>query len=379
MAGVSDRADITTLYKESERPPDVPRAIDAITETPYCVVGSTPGGTYRLIKDKWAKALCGHLFCDCLVLDEASQMNIPEALMAALPLKEDGQLVVVGDHRQMPPIVKNDWTADPRRTFKEFRAYESLFLALLPLEPPMIKFEESFRLHADMAELLRREIYVQDGIYLHSRQRRHLAPMQHDDPFVAAVLAPEHPIVVVVHDEASSLLRNPAEQALITPVLEALAGAPYHLDPTHGLGVVVPHTAQRAALLDAIPCLRTIDPDTGAILATAVDTVERYQGDERLAMLFSATESDPQYLLISSSFLLDPRRLNVALSRSKAKMVLVASRSVFTLFSTDEETFAHAQLWKNLLRKTCTVKLWEGERARIAVEVWGNALVGNHP
>jgi len=372
MAGTSDRGDIIPLYKESERPRDVPRAVNAIMDEPYCVVGSTPGGTYRLIKDSWKTELFGHDFCDCLVLDEASQMNIPEAVMAALPLKDDGQLIVVGDHRQMPPIVKNDWAADPRRTFKEFRAYESLFLALLPLAPPMIKFEESFRLHADMAEFLRREIYVQDGINFHSRQRRHLAPMHHDDPFVAAVLAPEYLIVVIVHDEAHSLLRNPAEQALITPVLEALAGDPFHLDPKQGLGVVVPHTAQRAALLDAIPCLRRIDPDTGAVTGSAVDTVERYQGDERLAMVFSATESDPQYLLVSSSFLLDPRRLNVALSRSKAKMVLVASKSVFSVFSTDEETFAHAQLWKNLLRKTCTVKLWEGERDGIGVEVWGN-------
>ena len=64
-----------------------------------------------MIKDRWAKALFGHELCDCLVLDEASQMNLPEALMAALPLPRDGQLIVVGDHRQMPPIVKHDWDA----------------------------------------------------------------------------------------------------------------------------------------------------------------------------------------------------------------------------------------------------------------------------
>jgi len=41
-------------------------------------------------------------------------------------------------------------------------------------------------------------------------------------------------------------------------------------------------------------------------------------------------------------FLLDPRRLTVALSRAKQKMVLVASRSVVTVFPSDEEMFAHA-------------------------------------
>ena len=54
-------------------------------------------------------------------------MNLPEAAMAALPLKRDGQLIVVGDHRQMPPIVKHDWDRELRRTFQQYRVYDSLF------------------------------------------------------------------------------------------------------------------------------------------------------------------------------------------------------------------------------------------------------------
>jgi hypothetical protein len=34
-------------------------------------------------------------------------------------------------------------------------------------------------------------------------------------------------------------------------------------------------------------------------------------------------------------------------------MILVAARSIFALFSTDEETYANALLWKNLLLRTC--------------------------
>jgi superfamily I DNA and/or RNA helicase len=293
--------------------------------------------------------------------------------MAALPLKPDGQLIVVGDHRQMPPIVMHDWSMEPKRTFKEFRSYESLFLTLLPARLPVIKFAESFRLHADMAEFLRQEVYRHDGIAYHSRQRDTLPFIDHADPFVAAVLTPAHPIVVVLHDEASSQVRNPFEQALITPVLEALADpATLGLGPEHGLGVVVPHRSQRAALRAGVPTLTLLDPVTGTVMVSAVDTVERFQGDERTAILVSATESDRNFLLASSEFLLDPRRLTVALSRAKRKMVLVASRSVFSLFSSDEETFAHAQMWKDLLHHTCTVKLWEGTRDGHRVEVWGN-------
>ncbi len=372
---------VVTLRRAEERGVDEPRNVDAVLSARWLVVAATPGAIYGMVKERWSDNLFGHDVCDLLVLDEASQMNLPEAAMAALPLKATGALVVVGDHRQMPPIVKHDWAVEPRRTFKTFRSYESLFLTLLERRPPIpvIKFAESFRLHADMAAFLRREVYHKDGIDYHSHRRELLPPFAHADPFVAAVLAPAHPIIVVVHDEESSGQRNPFEQRLVAPVLEALAATEtYNLDAEHGLGVVVPHRAQRAALQEAVPALVRRDAVTGMITLSAVDTVERFQGGERTAILVGATESERDYLLASSEFLLDPRRLTVALSRAKRKMILVASRAVFSLFSADDETFANAQLWKNLLRRACTVKLWEGERDGHNVTVWGN-ITSPHP
>lgn len=352
---------------------DEPAMIDTVLAREWCIAAATPGSIYSALDERWKNNIFGHELSDCLVLDEASQMNLPEALMAALPLKQDGQLIVVGDHRQMPPIIKHRWDDEPRRTFKEFRSYASLFEALLALRPPMIKFEESFRLHADMAAFLRQEIYRHDGIPYFSQETRVLPASRHADPFVAAVLAPAHPLVVVVHDEGRSQQRNPFEQQLIEPVLRALADPlTYGFEPLDGLGVVVPHRAQRAALQDALPMLVLTDPETGVIRLSAVDTVERFQGGEREVIIVSATESDRNYLLQAGEFLLDPRRLTVALSRAKQKVVLVASRSVFNLFSADEEVFASAQLWKNLLRRTCTELLWSGERHGQQVEVWGN-------
>src|SRR5262249_38640573 len=170
----------------------------------------------------------------------------------------------------------------------------------------------------------------------------------------------------------------PFEQSLIDPVLRALADrATYGLGAEDGLGVVVPHRAQRAALQQAFPQLCVIDAASGLPVRSAIDTVERFQGGERTVILVSATESDRAYLLASSQFLLDPRRLTVALSRAKRKMVLVASRTVFSLFSPDEDVFANAQLWKNLLLRTCTTKLWEGGREGRRVEVWGGKGEGH--
>ena len=345
---------------------------DEIMGHERCIIATTPGSIYSAIKGKWKGDLFGHYFCDLLILDEASQMSLPEAMMATLPLKPNGQLIVVGDPRQMPPIVKHDWETEPRRTFQEYKAYASLFEGLLALSPPMIKFEESFRLHAQMAEFLRREVYHQDGIRYHSKKHNILPAHLHMDPFVAAALSSEHPLVVIVHDEATSQTSNIFEQELLTPILRALADpATYGLKATEGIGVVVPHRAQRIALRRAFPDLCLVSEDTEEVVSEAIDTVERYQGEERDVIIVSATESDRYYLQVSGAFLLDPRRLTVALSRAKKKMILIASRSVFSYFSNDEQLFLHSLLWKNLLRRTTTEQLWGGERNGQKVIVWG--------
>lgn len=371
---------INTLTKDYAKTGGQDNNVDELAKYPWCIVAALPGGIRGMIRGKWKKedGLLGHYFCHCLVLDEASQMNIPEAMMASLPLYPNGQIIVVGDHRQMPPIVHHDWDSEPRRTFQDYKTYESLFAALVMLKPPMIKFEESFRLHRVMAEFLRQEIYQKDGINYHSKRKNLLAAFEHSDSFANAVLSSEHPIIVVVHEESESQTKNPFEQELIAPVLRALADENlYKLNAIDGLGVVVPHRMQRMAIKTAFPFLQTRASQDSEETRSAVDTVERFQGGERNVILVSATESDREYVMASSKFLLDPRRLTVAMSRAKEKMILVAARSVFSLFDADEETFANLQMWKNLLRRHCIEKLWEGERLGKSVEVWGSGLKEN--
>ncbi len=380
---------IQRVQKDAEREKGDGKTADEIGAESRVVVATTPGGVYSLASAKSKDNLhASNTLCDLLILDEASQMSLPEAMMASLPLAPGGRLIVVGDPRQMPPIVQHAWENEPRRTFQSFRSYESLFAALASLNPPFLRFSESFRLHGALAKFLRDEVYIHDGIPYHSRRRGVLPAKDYADPFVQAVLSPDYPLIVVVHDEASSQARNRFEETLIGPVLRALAlggdadpeTIGHGLDARTGMGVVVPHRAQRAGLRQAYPELCVIDQDTGEITLTAVDTVERYQGDERNVIVVSATESDPEYLQASASFLLDPRRLTVALSRAKQKMVLVASRAIFNYFTSDEELFASALVWKNLLRRACVNKLYEGAHGGDAgggvgtrVEVWGGS------
>jgi len=353
------------------------RAIDTVAASPLCVVAGTPGGIYRLLNKGRKGNLFGSDLATLLVLDEASQMSLPEALMAALPLAPDAQIIVVGDHRQMPPIVKHDWENEQRKTFQDYAVYRSLFDVLqqpptadaMP-DIPIVRFSKSFRLHRDIAEFLRQEIYRHDGIDFVSDRDWTIADVPAEDAYVRAVLAPDHPLVVVVHDEESSQQRNPFERMLVAPIAQALILAGFDL--AKDFGVVVPHRAQRAELSGALAALVGDDPAQQLWARSAVDTVERFQGGERRVIVISGTESDPGYLLAAGDFLYDPRRLTVALSRAKQKLVLVASRQVFSMFSPQEETFTNTLIWKNLLHRTCTQELWNGTVEGIGVRVFGN-------
>lgn len=363
-------ASVSPLFAGAMKPKEQARAWDIVGAESIAVVAATPGAVYSADGDSKAKHFGNEIF-QLLVLDEASQLSLPESIVASLPLHREAQIVVVGDHRQMAPIVKHDWENETRRTFQEFAVYRSLFETVKACNPVDIRFERSFRLDRDMAEFLRQGIYRRDGLQYHSQRRGSLRFNGHDDEFVQAALDPRYPLVVIVHNEASSQLRNDFERTLTLPLLQALRDAGY--DVADGYGMVVPHRAQRANLQDALRGLLAGSDEDLDEIARAVDTVERFQGGERHAIIVSATESDPAYLLAAGKFFFDPRRLTVAMSRAKDKMVLVASRSAFELFSPDEETFLNAQLWKDLLKNACTIPLWRGEKEGYDVEVWGNS------
>jgi len=80
--------------------------------------------------------------------------------------------------------------------------------------------------------------------------------------------------------------------------------------------------------------------------------VERFQGGERDLIIVSATVSDLAYAQSESDFLLKPRRLTVAVSRPKRKLIVLASQALFTLMPADLDDYERGALWKQL-RHAC--------------------------
>jgi superfamily I DNA and/or RNA helicase len=144
-------------------------------------------------------------------------------------------------------------------------------------------------------------------------------------------LEPENIFVLIVHDEMESFQSNLVEARIVDALVRCVK--------PEGVGIVTPHNAQRGVvknlLLDGYENVR-------------VDTVERYQGGEGDFIIISSTVSDPDYIRSESDFLLNLNRINVAISRMKKKLVIIASRSIFEFMPQDAKDYDKALLWRGI-------------------------------
>jgi len=335
------------------------RGLDAFMEgdpdPPASVlIFATPSGSYGLMNNiarEWghqnATEILGQVqsYFNFLAVDEASMMPLSQFILSGAFINENAQILVGGDHRQMPPVRKHDWEEEDRRTVEEIAPHLSAldFFRFLKGELevehadtpelaalPMDRLEMTYRCHQRVAEMLRRWMYEKyDEIEYQSEQEETLSLPETDNTGVRTILEPEHPLILVLHDEETSQQANPTEVEIAQAIVEAV---PENED----WGVVTPHNAQRSLLKNEL------DDEAD------IDTVERYQGGERDLIIVSGTASDRESIRKKHDFILNPNRLNVAMSRMKKKLVVVASRSMFEVIPTDAEDYEDALLWRGL-------------------------------
>jgi hypothetical protein len=308
----------------------------------------TPPGLYGLMKKIGGKEPpWGEGFFDLLVVDEASMMRVPELILSGSFLSKNSQILVAGDHRQLPPIVAHNWEKEDRRTLEEMASFLSAmdFLRLLrneelglerikcqnPADIPAVRLCESHRCHSVVAEFLREWVYEKDQIDFHSSQKQTLTPVKAKTDGLNVVLKPDNVFVLVVHDEAESFQSNLVEASIVQALVQNA--------PPENIGIITPHNAQKGLL-------RNMLSEGGK--DTRVDTVERYQGGEADFIIISTTVSDPDYVRTESEFLLNLNRINVAISRMKKKLVIVASRSIFEFMPQDAKDYDKALLWRGI-------------------------------
>jgi DNA replication ATP-dependent helicase Dna2 len=121
-----------------------------------------------------------------------------------------------------------------------------------------------------------------------------------------------------------------------------------------GIGIVTVHRAQQAAI---ITLLEQAFPETDpAILRGAVDTVERFQGQQRDIIFASYAVGDPDTIGQEEEFLLSLNRFNVTTSRARTKVVLFLTRSLVNHIAAEVEQIHQSAMIKEFVDLYCDQK-----------------------
>jgi predicted DNA helicase len=249
---------------------------------------------------------------DVLVVDEASQALTP-AVLCGLPWVK--RVVLAGDHKQLPPVVIS---ADAQRLGLGTTVFASLCAADdAGAVSHMLTVQH--RMHDELMRWPSAQSYA-GRLVAHDSVRDAVLALPAD-----RLARPQQPLDVIDtagagFDEespgTSPSKENPGEARLVALVVDDLVQA--GLAPTD-IGVITPYAGQSARLQAELAAL----VDRGL----EIDSVDGFQGREKEAIVLSAVRSNPA---AEVGFLADARRLNVALTRAKKKLVVIADSATLS-------------------------------------------------
>lgn len=251
---------------------------------------------------------------DVVFIDEAAQ-----GLEAAtwIPILKAKKVVFAGDHYQLPPTIKSYQAA------KDGLA-ETLFEKVISRRP-------------QSAQMLQVQYRMPEAIMGFSNEQFYEGKLIADESTKAHVFHTENVVLEWIdtagagysdQQEIESLSTfNPEEALFAANYLNDLVekiGADDFLRNNWSVGLIAPYGAQvrrlRSLIFDSegYPGLNAVK---GQI---AIDTVDGFQGQERDLMMISLTRSNEKGEI---GFLAEERRMNVALTRAKRRLVLIGDSS----------------------------------------------------
>ena len=275
---------------------------------------------------------------DVVVVDEAAQIPLTYASCALLAAP---RYVLVGDHRQLGPIVQGRHP-DPL-------AARSVFEHLAIAYPPAL-LKTTYRMNAGVNDFPSRVFY--DGqLAPEARTARARFPHVPGGPY-DELFDPERPAVLaLVAHEGFRTRCLPEAQVVAGIVLDRIVRQ--RGDPGD-IAVVSPFRAQLRLIRTLVK--RGLDAAGVAAALPIIDTVERIQGQERELVVVSLVASDPDHLAgDAATFFYSGNRLNVTITRARTKLIVVASPLVFTAFPKTLAGLADVERFRRMRRELPSV------------------------
>ena len=255
-----------------------------------------------------------HLRFHTVVIDEAGQALEPACW---IPILKAQKLVLAGDHLQLPPTIKSDAAAR-----------NGLSTTLL---------EKCVRLHPEAVVLLEEQYRMNEmimgyssAVFYHNKLKA-AASVAHRTLFTGDMPLAFVDTAGCGFDEKpeGTSTTNPEEGAfLFRHLTQLVASLGVHYQPGNfpSIAVISPYKLQVAWLKEQLlrsPALMAYSDKI------SVNTIDSFQGQERDIVYIGMTRSNADNKI---GFLSDIRRMNVAMTRARKKLVVIGDSATLSQF-----------------------------------------------
>lgn len=261
------------------------------------LVGATCMGSYAF--HNWKQQF------DWVIIDEAAKSTVPETIV---PLSLGEKVILVGDHKQLAPIVQLDEDYDTGRHNSELQKelerslFEDLFNEVTEGRGTL---QTQYRMNPIIANLVSDLFYNESPLVTGKKDGK---PVVGETP-VNWIVTDDHQDCIEQSYKTSYY--NLAEIQVIQHHLLALNAK---CNEGKSVAIITGYSAQREKIRDAIHSIELPN------LQVEVDTVDAFQGKEADIVYYSLVRHNDYHHF---GFLGDERRTNVMLSRAREHLYIV--------------------------------------------------------
>ena len=249
-----------------------------------------------------------------VVIDEAGQALEPACW---IPILKAQKVVLAGDHCQLSPTIKSDEAARKGLSTTLLEKCTALYPESVTL------LEEQYRMHETIMGYSSR-IFYGDKLKAHASVASHLL-FSEDSPLAFVDTAG------CGFDEKleGTSTTNPEEAVFLFKHLTQLVaslGTYYQPKDFPTVAVISPYKQQIQLLKEQLQHSPALQPYADKI---SVNTIDSFQGQERDIVYISMTRSNTENNI---GFLSDTRRMNVAMTRARKKLVVIGDSGTLSGF-----------------------------------------------
>ncbi|KAA2389957.1 protein kinase [Bacillus cereus] len=287
-----------------------------------------------------------NLTYDWVIIDEAARATAPELI---LPMLLGKKIILVGDHKQLPPIVNLVHDKGLENKINTKKLEKSLFEDIFEICASEAKetLTSQFRMHPVISNLVNTSFYQTYNINTKIKADNR----KHNLDFDEVVLWLDTSMHSGNKEEKyNDSYRNNLEVRVIKKEIERINKIYADKNINASIAIISGYNAQKQLLINSI------EPGNSkwTNVKIQIDNIDAFQGSECDIVLYSLVRSNDNYDL---GFLRDQRRVNVALSRGKNCLYIVGNKEcVLNSNVKQKEGFAKVIQFINRTPINCIIK-----------------------